>query len=267
MLSAWPEMVDIIQRGFVSNREACFVLNDSGGKDSQAMRILVLEALRRERVQVERRVIVAHATLGEVEWPGAMEHARAGAHRNGLQFLRCKARRTFFEMVEDRFAGRPDVPSFPSSAHRQCTSDLKRGPIRREVRRFARCCNWDVVVNCIGLRADESSSRAKKSPLVLNKALCTKSREWWDWLPIHGLSASVVFQAIKDAGEKPHYAYATGNERLSCVFCIMGSTNDLRNGAIRHPELYRKYVELETRTGYTMHQSRKSLPVLTGIEV
>lgn len=67
---------------------------------------------------------------------------------------------------------------------------------------------------------------------------------------------------IADAGQKPHPAYALGNQRLSCMFCIMGSRNDLRNAAKQNPELFARYVEVEKRTGYTMHQSRKSLTEL-----
>jgi hypothetical protein len=39
----------------------------------------------------------------------------------------------------------------------------------------------------------------------------------------------------------------------------MGSKNDLQHGARAHPELFARYVELEERTGYTMHMSRKPL--------
>lgn len=248
-------------------REPFFVLNDSGGKDSQAMRILVCGALRDRGVAIERHCIVAHASLGKVEWPGALEHARAGAERFGLGFITAVAKRSLLQMVEERHAKRPEVPSWPSSSCRQCTSDLKRGPIRREIRRFTKFACRHLVVNCIGERASESKERAKKSVLTLNKSLCTKSREWWDWYPIHALTTAEVFQTIADAGESPHWAYAKGNERLSCTFCIMGSRNDLRNGALLRPDLYREYVEMERKTGYTMHQSGISLPQLTGVEV
>lgn len=261
MLSSWPEIRVLIQRG------AFFVLNDSGGKDSQAMRITVCAALRHQGVQMERNCVVAHAALGRVEWPGALEHARDGAMRYGLPFLKCVAKRNFLQIVRERFASRPEVPCWPSASCRQCTSDLKRGPIRREVRRLAKFACRKLVVNCMGERAQESPSRAKKATLVLNKSMCTKSREWWDWMPIHSLTTQDVFSAIELAGEKPHWAYAAGNERLSCTFCILGSKNDLRNGAKQRPELYREYVQLERDTGYTMHQSRKPLTVLTGIEV
>jgi hypothetical protein len=50
-----------------------------------------------------------------------------------------------------------------------------------------------------------------------------------------------------------------GNERLSCVFCIMASRKDLANGAKHHPALFERYAALEERTGYTMHASRMPL--------
>ena len=58
------------------------------------------------------------------------------------------------------------------------------------------------------------------------------------------------------AGQQPHYAYALGNERLSCVFCIMASKRDLTNGAANHPALLAEYAAMESLTGYTMHMSR-----------
>ncbi|WP_376785203.1 hypothetical protein [Atlantibacter hermannii] len=79
---------------------------------------------------------------------------------------------------------------------------------------------------------------------------------WYEWLPIHELKADEVFANIRAAGQEPHYAYSLGNERLSCVFCIMASRNDLKNGATHHPELLEQYAELEVRTGYTMHMNR-----------
>jgi 3'-phosphoadenosine 5'-phosphosulfate sulfotransferase (PAPS reductase)/FAD synthetase len=246
---------------------ALFVINDSGGKDSQAMRIALMQALppwiRRESL------VVIHASLGEVEWPGALEHAKAGAERSELPFVVAEARKTFFEMVEHRFKVRPGPNSscWPSAANRQCTSDLKRGPIERELRRMLWRFNTYNVVTCMGIRAEESPARSKLEPLRRSDRNSKAGRDWYEWLPIFNFTRRQVFDTIVQAGEKPHPAYAAGNDRLSCMFCIMGSKNDLRNAAIANPELYAKYVEVEQRTGYTMHQSRVPLTVLTGIPV
>jgi 3'-phosphoadenosine 5'-phosphosulfate sulfotransferase (PAPS reductase)/FAD synthetase len=196
-----------------------------------------------------------------------LEHAETQATEAGVPFVVARARRTLLEMVEDRHASRPGVPSFPSASNRQCTSDLKRGPIMREVRRYAVANGHRIVVNCMGLRAQESPGRAKAETWARNARGSVAGREWFDWLPIHPLTTDEVFGIIADAGQEPHPAYGQGNQRLSCVFCILTSAADARNGAIRRPELFERYVELERRTGYTAHQSRKGLEELTGLSV
>jgi len=238
---------------------ALFVVNHSGGKDSQAMMIHVLEHVPASQV------LVVHATLGESEWPGALEHAREQAEAAGAPFLVAQAGKTFLGMVEKRRADRPEVPSWPSASTRQCTSDLKRGPVTREVRRYASARGIDRIVNCMGMRAAESSARARKRPWAEHAAHGVAGRSWHDWLPIHALSTAEVLATVHAAGQALHPAYALGNERLSCVFCLFGSAGDLRNGALHNPELYARYVEMERRTGYTLHMSRKALPEITGV--
>ncbi len=235
---------------------ALFVANHSGSKDSQVQLIRLLE-----RVPASQLVVV-HASLGPMEWPGAMELAGDQAAVAGLPFIVAKASKTLLEMVERRFESRPEVPSWPSASTRQCTSDLKRGPIQREVRRYAKAKGFKTVVNCLGLRAQESPGRAKRaafSRMGISNSVLT----WYEWLPIHDMRTTEVFEAIAAAGQQPHYAYALGNDRLSCVFCIMASRPDLRNGRVEHPELFRQYVDLEQRTGYTMHMNRIPLVELT----
>lgn len=211
------------------------------------------------------QIVVAHATLGESEWPGALEHAQQQAEAAGVPFIVAEASKSFLGMVERRFKGRPEVPSWPSASTRQCTSDLKRGPITREVRRYAAAHGITRLVNCMGMRAAESPSRAKKAVWKEHASHGVAGRSWYDWLPIHSLSTAEVLAGIAEAGQQLHPAYALGNERLSCVFCVMASASDLANGARQNPELYARYVEMERRTGYTLHMSRKSLPEITGV--
>lgn len=235
---------------FEGNPRALLVINHSGGKDSQAMMIHLLSSgVPREQM------LVVHACLGAMEWPGAMELARDQAMAAGIPFIVAKAEKSLLDMVERRFANRPEVPSWPSASTRQCTSDLKRGPIQREIRRFAKWNGYNLIINCLGLRAQESSGRAKRaefSKMGVSNSVAT----WYEYLPIHQWKREEVFGAIAGDGQEPHYAYALGNERLSCVFCIMASKNDLRIGAEHHPELLEKYNQLEKTTNYTMHMSR-----------
>jgi 3'-phosphoadenosine 5'-phosphosulfate sulfotransferase (PAPS reductase)/FAD synthetase len=244
----------------ISDGALC-VVNHSGGKDSQAMLIRLL------RIVPVSQLLVVHASLGEVEWPGALELAEGQAADAGAPFIVARSVKSFFEMVEHRFAVRPgpNSPCWPSAANRQCTSDLKRGPIEREVRRYARSQGYSRIVSCIGIRAQESSGRAKQPSFRKNDRGSVAGRDWWEWLPIHHLTTVEVFATISDANQAPHFAYLEGNQRLSCVFCIMGSRNDLANGARLNPNLLTKYIEIEKRTGYTMHQSRVPLDVLVGL--
>lgn len=231
-----------------------FAVNHSGGKDSQAMLITLL------KMGIDpRQMLVVHAALGEIEWPGALELARDQATSAGIEFVVARSRRTLFDMVRDRFERRPEVPSWPSASNRQCTSDLKRGPCTREIRRYASAHGFTEVYSCFGFRAEESPARAKRPTLQRIERNCTRQRDWWDWSPIHQLTVDEVFSTIRDAGQEPHWAYAEGNDRLSCTFCILASTNDLRVGARMRPELLREYIALEDLTGYTMHQSRVPL--------
>lgn len=247
MRSLPPNIAALVDRG------ALFVVNHSGGKDSQAMLI------RLAALVPARQMVVVHACLGDVEWPGARELAEKQAADLGVPFVVAKATKTLLGMVEQRYVTRPGVPSWPSAKHRQCTSDLKRGPIEREVRKYAKANGHTLIVNCMGIRAAESANRAKLATLRLNASNSKAGREWYDWLPIFDYTTDGVFATIWDAGQTAHWAYAAGNERLSCVFCIMGSKADLANGAKHRPDLLARYVEIEQRTGYTMHMSRKPL--------
>ena len=52
-------------------RGALIAINSSGGKDSQAMTILLSRIVPREQL------LVVHAPLGEVEWPGTIKHTQS----------------------------------------------------------------------------------------------------------------------------------------------------------------------------------------------
>ncbi len=243
---------DLVSRG------AVFVINHSGGKDSQAM-----TAFLRRHIP-EDQLVVIHAVLPEVEWEGVEEHVAATT--KGLPMHTCRAPRTLLKMIRDR-------GMFPSPSNRQCTSDLKRGPIERTIRhlRDANGLPVKLIVNCMGMRAEESSSRSKLDAFKFSARNSKAGREWYDWLPIHSWTVDDVFQEILAAGQKPHWAYYEGMSRLSCAFCIMSSKEDLRIAARLNPELYAEYVQLERTTGQVMlmptkKHGRLTLEDVTGIK-
>ena len=234
---------------------ALVAINTSGGKDSQTMTILL------SRIVPPDQLVAVHAPLDEVEWPGTVEFIRATLPPGMPLILAPVASgKTLLDSIEER--GR-----FPSPAVRWCTSSTKRGPIERELRRFLKLNPrfGGRIVNAMGMRAEESVARARKSPWRLNQRNSRAGRTWFDWLPVFGLSEQQVFDVIRDAGQSPHPAYAMGMTRLSCVFCIMASRADLRTAARLQPALYARYAELERRIGHTLSPSGIPLPELTGI--
>lgn len=245
------EVLALIERG------ALFVINHSGGKDSQAM-TAVLRA-----IVPASQLVVVYADLGRVVWKGAKDHIRATTA--GLPFIVCRNEsRDLLQMVADR-------GMFPSPQQRQCTSDHKRGPIEKAVRHYLKANPQfgGLVVNCMGLRADESPMRAKAVAFKQNAGNSVAGREWYDWLPIHDMKLSEVWKTIADAGQEPHPVYKTGMSRMSCIFCIMSTDRDLTIAARENPKLYREYVNLEKSTGRTMMMPRggvaKTLEEITGI--
>jgi len=236
------------------NAGAHFYHSMSGGKDSLASYALLCDTVPSDRITV------VHANLGEVEWDGIIEHIEANiSHPLTVVSAVFKdgSPKTFLEMVRRRHQSRPDSPCWPSPKYRTCTSDLKVAPIDKFIKADMKRRGIKLAVNVMGLRAEESESRAGKDPLTLNARFTTKTlgREVYDWLPIHDWPEARVFEAVEAAGMKQHHAYADGNQRLSCQFCIMGCPGDLQNAARQHPELAQQYIDMEQETGFTMFAS------------
>ena len=235
---------------------AIFYCSHSGGKDSQAMYAML------HNIVPHDQIVVVHADLGEVEWTGVKQHIIDNIDHE-LNVVKAVwkdgSEKDLLSYVRHRKAVRPDAPSWPSSASRWCTSELKTGPIRKFIRADMKARGKLLAVNCMGIRAEESTARAKKNPWVISKDLSKAGRTVYDWMPIFDYTTDEVFQEIRDFNQEPFWAYQSGNERLSCVFCIMGSPNDLANGKRHNPELYEKYVALEKEVGYSMFH-KKSLP-------
>ena len=244
-----PECPDMIRRG------ALVSVSSSGGKDSQAMTILLA------RIVPPDQLVVVHAPLGEVEWPGTIEHIEntmpAGVP---LIFARVASGKSLLERVEER-------GKFPGVRARFCTRDFKVSPIERELRRYLKAHPRFAgrVVSAVGIRRDESSARSKRIPWTRSDRNSRAGREWFDWLPIFDLTGNDVFRVIREAGQSPHWVYAQGMSPCSCSLCIFSSRSDLRRAAELRPELYRRYTAIERRIGHTLSPSGIALPTLTGI--
>jgi 3'-phosphoadenosine 5'-phosphosulfate sulfotransferase (PAPS reductase)/FAD synthetase len=219
------------------------VLNSSGGKDSQAMLDYVVELADTQGVP-PGRLVVAHADLGRVEWPGTRELAEEQARHYGLEFI--AVARPQGDLL-DHIARRG---MFPSPSVRYCTSDHKRGPVMTLFTRLAgRSRGQGVAVcrilNCLGLRAEESPCRARR-PAFAPNALASNGRRFVDdWLPLHAWTAEQVWQRIRASGVPHHPAYDLGMPRLSCCFCIFSPRDALLLAGRHNPELLDQYVQVE----------------------
>ena len=245
-----PQCRELIELG------ALVAISSSGGKDSQAMTILLSQVVPPELL------LVVHAPLGEVEWPGTIEHIENTIPSSvPLILARTASGKSLLERIEER--GR-----FPDSGRRYCTSDTKRTPIERELRRFLKAHPRfnGRLISAMGLRCDESRDRAKRIPWRRNERMSVAGREVYDWLPVFDLTTADVFRVIREAGQKPHWVYDYVS-RCSCSFCVFGSRSDLRRAAELRPGLYRKYAELEQRIGHTLSPRRVPLPQLIGVPV
>lgn len=234
---------------------ALFVVSHSGGKDSQAMMLKVAGLVPTDQL------LVVHAPLGHVEWPGTIEHIQATIPAGvPLVLAPLASGKSLLDRVRDR-------GMFPDPGRRWCTSDFKRTPIEREIRRWLKVHpqHNGLVVHCMGLRGEESCSRAKLSTWSFSKRNSKAGRTWYDWLPIHHWTTDQVFTLIRECGQQPHWAYAKGMSRLSCSFCIMASRADLTKAATLRPGLYAEYVHLEDELGHTLSPSLVPLESLTGI--
>lgn len=257
---------------------ALFVINHSGGKDSQAMYLLLRDLVPASQI------CVIHADLGEVEWAGLKEHIKATTDGLPLHVAipvnRAGEVKTLLGEIERKHAknvadGKKQAP-WPSASQRWCTSDFKRGPLEKVIRRIMKEGGFTKAVNCLGIRALESGARkqgldkkhyeATGEALTIgpNPSLSKAGRTVIEWRPIFHLTKAEVFQVIAKSGQQPHEMYSKGMSRLSCCFCVLANKNDLTIAAKHAPELYKKYVDLERKTGYTM-RSNASLEEVTGI--
>lgn len=255
------------------------LVNTSAGKDSQTMMRKVV------RMAVEQgvldRVTAVHADLGRVEWAGTPELAAQQATHYRLRFeIVHRPQNDLLDHVvalyRQRAANGDDRVPWPDRNNRWCTSDHKRGPVRRvmtmlvkELRDTGRLDGRPAkLLNCMGLRAQESPDRAAKAVFAYDKSASGKGtvRQVWNWLPIHDWTEQEVWADIHASGVPYHFAYDAGMPRLSCCFCIFSGRDALVVAAKHNPELARQYAAVEAETGYTMKQGLPFTEIIAAAE-
>lgn len=227
------------------------VINFSGGKDSCAMLTYICE----NYPDVPKHIIYADTGW---EHPGAEEWCRGIVERFGLTLNVCRnPNKTFLTMVERR-------GKFPGPAQRQCTSDLKRGPIQTWTRRNVKS---SVIINCMGMRAEESTGRAKLHRLKRNASMTNGVRTVWDWLPIHHWTEQQVLDYLAERNIPLHPVYQH-LRRFSCRVCIYMTDHDLNQVRKHDPEAIDIISALEKKINFSMKAggfiNQTTAPTVTG---
>lgn len=228
------------------------LVNTSGGKDSQTMLRCVYDLAL--ELGIADRVQAVHADLGRVEWQGTKELAAKQCDFYGVPMHIVKRPQgDLLDHVEQR-------RMWPSNQTRYCTSDHKRGQVAKVITQLHR--DWLAagnsgtfrVLNCMGLRAEESPARSKKPVFAADKRNTTKTRTVDTWLPIHDWSTEQVWSDIHTSGVSYHRAYDLGMPRLSCCFCIFAPKKALVIAGQHNPELLQQYVDVENLIGHTFRK-------------
>lgn len=226
------------------------VINSSAGKDSQAM---LTDMVRRcDEAGIDRKkLVIAHADLGEMEWEGTKALAERQAKIYGLRFEAiARLQGDLLTHIEQR-------KMWPSSTCRYCTSDHKRGQISKIITMLAKeekdsrpAMIMPVrILNCLGIRAEESNARAKKIPFQVNARLTGKGKVKHvdEYYPIFDWTVEQVWSTINESNVEHHRAYDLGMPRLSCIFCVFAPKSALMIAGKHNPELLARYVEVEEK--------------------
>lgn len=213
--------------------------------------------------KVQKKIKTHTKQLADAEervarWAGKVESGKTDKARDNAKAKLQEARENLAQLKEK---GDPwDWPiaygqeiAWPSSESRYCTADHKRAEVDKLITKMAEELRekghkgTPRILNALGIRAQEGENRA--SMANFERAKTTSNQIVDDWFPIHRWPEEKVWSTIAKSGVPYHKAYALGMRRLSCVFCVFASREDLMVAATHNPHLFRTYLDLEERVG------------------
>lgn len=211
-----------------SNENCEVAVNLSGGKDSIAMLLMMLE--REERVDH-----IIFADTG-VEFPEVYSVLEQVERMTGKNITRISAGKTFDDLLRE---GR----GWPNMVTRWCTGELKKAVIRAWTKR-----QESKIVHCLGIAADESY-RAKKHRFK-RYPLC----EW-------GVTEDQAMNYCFNRGITWHGLYDS-RSRVGCFCCPLQRMTELKSLRRNHRDLWVRMLEMDKtqaaqrwtfRVGKTLH--------------
>lgn len=254
-----PEVTEWLNAGAVC------AIGVSGGKDSQAAAIRMAEYL--DSIHHKGPRVLIHSDLGVVEWQDSLPVCKRLAKRLGWELI--VVRRAAGDLMDrwearwtnslERYASLSCVKlilPWSTPGMRFCTSELKTDIICRELtKRYP----GQKILSITGVRHDESTARAKMPIAMPQPKLSARGCQGLNWNPIARWPTPSVYAYIALQNEVLHEAYTVyGSTRVSCVFCIMGSTGDLKASALceANAEIYRRMVRLEIASTFAFQGAK-----------
>ena len=239
----------------------------SGGKDSCAVAFATVAHLNKIGHTGPR--VLVHADLGVTEWQDSLPACRRLAEALGLELIIVRRKQgDMMDRWEQRWADNVKrweslscvkiILPWSTPSMRFCTSELKIDQITRELcRRYP----GRKIVNVTGIRAQESSERAKASVSSEQPKLTSieHATTGVNWNAILTWSLDDVWACLDANGFARHEAYTVyGASRVSCVWCILATAEDHRAGARdpRNHALGRRMAHLEIASTFGFQGSR-----------
>lgn len=258
-VSSTPEIAAML------DQDAVVAIGVSGGKDSMAVAIAVAKHL--DAIGHNGPRLLIHSDLGRVEWKDSLPACERLASLLGWELV--VVRRKAGDMLA-RWQGRWKanvqryaelscmklILPWSTPSMRFCTSELKTAVITSALRkRFP----THSIVNVTGIRRQESDNRAKMPIAAPMAKLMRKNAVGFSWNAIIEWVIEDVFGTIDATGLQIHEGYTKYKmSRISCVWCIMSSLNDLAAAATCEDNvpLYLEMVELEAESSFAFQGSR-----------
>lgn len=261
----WPAVAVTPEVESLLHLDCVVAVGVSGGKDSDACAIATDQYLNAIGHRGPR--VLIHSDLGRVEWKDSLPSCERLAAKIGWELIVVKRRAG--DML-DRWRGRWKnnvaryndlscvklILPWSTPSMRFCTSELKVDVITSQLKkRFP----GQSILNVAGIRRQESANRAKMPVSASMQKLKQKNSIGFSWHPIIDWKIEDVWQCIDDVGLQRHEAYSRYmSSRVSCVFCIMSTQDDLRAGASCEDNvgLYIEMVTLEADSSYAFQSGK-----------
>lgn len=233
------------------------VCSTSGGKDS----IVALTEMWLALDPGQRHSLVAvHADLGALEHDGTTELVRRQCKDLGVELFIVEYVNKA-GVTEDLLQHVERIGRTPGKGTQFCTSDHKRGPIRRvytELAKLSRQAGHQGPVRILdvqGIRRSESVQRSKYQAFT-KMTQNSNGRKFIDtWYPIFTWSTLAVWDYIKEQGLETLDTYKR-LPRHSCQFCFYAPIWAQVQEAQLNPELAARYAAVEAKIGKTFHISK-----------